>query len=73
VQHDALGSQHGVVAMELILWRHADAGNSGDDPEQDVQGATEAGMIGVLFEEDGGWPAVGQRLQALKRLPYFGR
>lgn len=40
----------------------------GNDPEDDVAGASRAGMVGLLYEEEGGWGAIGGQLAVVRRL-----
>lgn len=40
----------------------------GNDPEDDVMGASRAGMVGLLYDEDGGWAGIGAQIAVLRRM-----
>jgi len=61
------------TACRCIGVRPREAVHIGNDPECDVAGATGAGLAGIFFDEEAGWNAIGDRISALRRLPYFGR
>lgn len=39
----------------------------GDHPENDVAGASRAGMVGLLFDDDGGWSGFEREIAVLRR------
>ncbi len=52
----------------------ANAIHVGNDPVADVQGASQAGLVGLLYDEDIGWPAIGEQIRVLRRgVGMFGR
>jgi REG-2-like HAD superfamily hydrolase len=61
------------IACRCAGVRPAQAVHVGDDPANDVDGAASAGLTSILFEEEDGWRGVGRQIDALRRLPYFGR
>lgn len=51
-----------------------EAAHVGDDQEADVAGASRAGMVGLLFDEERGWAWVEGEINRLRRGgPMFGR
>ncbi|MFZ5476196.1 MAG: HAD-IA family hydrolase [Myxococcota bacterium] len=61
------------IACRVAGVRPRDAVHVGDDPEKDVEGAAGAGLTAILFDEDEGWTGIGRQLDALQRMPFFGR
>lgn len=47
-----------------------DAVHVGDDPEADVAGANRAGLVGLLYDDETGWPGVAGQVARLGR-PFF--
>lgn len=39
----------------------------GDDPLRDVEGASRAGLVGLLYDDDAGWGAIGEQVRVLRR------
>lgn len=39
----------------------------GDDPERDVEGATQAGLSALQYDDDEGWTAIGEQIKVLRR------
>lgn len=52
----------------------ANAVHVGNDPIQDVEGASRAGLVGLLYDEEIGWSAIGEQIKVLRRgVGMFGR
>lgn len=59
------------IACRCAGVRPREAIHIGDDKDHDVQGATEAGLVGLPFDEELGWNQLQERIQTVRRLPYF--
>lgn len=72
-------AEHGVEKPDPWIFRIAcrtagvrprEAVHIGDDPERDVSGATAAGLLGMLHDDDFGWETLPERVAALRRVPW---
>lgn len=73
----ACSAELGVEKPDPMIFRIAcraagvqprEAVHVGDDPVRDVEGATRAGLVGLLYDDEEGWLGLPDRLAVLRRM-----
>ena len=59
------------IACQVVGVQPHEAVHVGDDPTADVEGATRAGLVGLLHDDDEDWRRLPERIERLSR-PWFG-